>query len=55
MRLRSQRIAFRRPYDNGGKLTGYDAVIPRIRASITLYGLAVLGQLETLFDENEII
>ncbi len=28
----------------GEKLTGYDAVIPRIGASVTFYGLAVLRQ-----------
>ena len=41
-------IASRRPevYYNGEKLTGYDAVIPRIGASITFYGLAVLRQFE---------
>lgn len=33
---------------NGEKLTGYDAVIPRIGASITLYGLAVLRQFEMM-------
>lgn len=33
----------------GGKeLTGFDAVIPRIGASITFYGLAVLNQLEMM-------
>lgn len=32
----------------GQSLEGYDAVIPRIGASITLYGLAVLRQLETM-------
>tara|TARA_R110000787_G_scaffold175012_5_gene287572 strand:+ start:487 stop:1392 length:906 start_codon:yes stop_codon:yes gene_type:complete len=31
-----------------GKLTGYDAVIPRIGASITYYGLAVLRQFEMM-------
>ena len=31
---------------NGKTLTGYDAVIPRIGASITNYGLAVLRQFE---------
>ena len=41
-------IASRRPYVyyNGERLTGYDAVIPRIGASITFYGLAVLRQFE---------
>ena len=34
-------------YD-GAKLTGYDAVIPRIGASITQYGLAVLRQFEMM-------
>jgi len=32
----------------GQPLEGYDAVIPRIGASITMYGLAVLRQLETM-------
>lgn len=32
----------------GQPLDGYDAVIPRIGASITMYGLAVLRQLETM-------
>lgn len=32
----------------GRKLEGFDAVIPRIGASITYYGLAVLRQLETM-------
>lgn len=37
-------IASRRPevYYNGEKLEGYDAVIPRIGASVTFYGMAVL-------------
>jgi ribosomal protein S6--L-glutamate ligase len=41
-------IASRRPeiYYNGHKLEGYDAVIPRIGASVTFYGLAVLRQFE---------
>lgn len=41
-------IASRRPeiYYNGEKLVGYDAVIPRIGASVTFYGLAVLRQFE---------
>jgi ribosomal protein S6--L-glutamate ligase len=33
---------------NGESLTGYDAVIPRIGASITQYGLAVLRQFEMM-------
>ncbi|SEQ41810.1 SSU ribosomal protein S6P modification protein [Faunimonas pinastri] len=33
---------------NGEKLEGYDAVIPRIGASITYYGLAVLRQFEMM-------
>jgi ribosomal protein S6--L-glutamate ligase len=33
---------------NGDKLTGYDAVIPRIGASVTFYGLAVLRQFEMM-------
>ncbi len=43
-------IVSRRPeiYYNGEKLTGYDAVIPRIGASITFYGLAVLRQFEMM-------
>lgn len=32
----------------GERLTGYDAVIPRIGASITFYGLAVLRQFEMM-------
>jgi len=41
-------IASRRPeiYCNGEKLPRYDAVIPRIGASVTFYGLAVLRQFE---------
>ena len=41
-------IASRRPeiYYNGQKLEGFEAVIPRIGASITFYGLAVLRQFE---------
>ncbi|KAF0675285.1 30S ribosomal protein S6--L-glutamate ligase [Profundibacterium mesophilum] len=41
-------IASRRPeiYYNGEKLPHYDAVIPRIGASVTFYGLAVLRQFE---------
>ena len=50
-------IASRRPeiYYNGEKLDGYDAVIPRIGASITFYGLAVLRQFEMMgvFPLNE--
>ena len=43
-------IASRRPqiYYNGSKLPAYDAVIPRIGASITFYGLAVLRQFEMM-------
>ncbi len=43
-------IASRRPevYYNGAKLTGYDAVIPRIGASVTFYGTAVLRQFEMM-------
>lgn len=39
----------------GRALTGYDAVIPRIGASVTLYGLAVLRQFEMMgvFPLNE--
>lgn len=41
-------IASRRPdiYYNGEKLEKYDAVIPRIGASVTFYGTAVLRQFE---------
>lgn len=41
-------IASRRPeiYYNGEKLPRYDAVIPRIGASVTFYGMAVLRQFE---------
>ncbi len=41
-------IASRRPdiYYNGEKLPQYDAVIPRIGASVTFYGTAVLRQFE---------
>ena len=41
-------IASRRPYIfyNGERLPRYDAVIPRIGASVTFYGLAVLRQFE---------
>jgi ribosomal protein S6--L-glutamate ligase len=41
-------IASRKPdiYYNGEKLPKYDAVIPRIGASVTFYGLAVLRQFE---------
>ncbi|TVP93175.1 MAG: 30S ribosomal protein S6--L-glutamate ligase [Thioalkalivibrio sp.] len=43
-------IASRRPeiYYNGARLPVYDAVIPRIGASITFYGLAVLRQFEMM-------
>ncbi|MDJ1007119.1 MAG: 30S ribosomal protein S6--L-glutamate ligase [Paracoccaceae bacterium] len=43
-------IASRRPaiYYNGEKLTGFDAVIPRIGASVTFYGTAVLRQFEMM-------
>lgn len=43
-------IASRRPeiYYNGEQLTGYDAVIPRIGASVTFYGTAVLRQFEMM-------
>ena len=45
---RYMNIASHRPevYYNGEKLVGYDAVIPRIGASITFYGTAVLRQFE---------
>lgn len=50
-------IASRRPeiYHAGKKLTGYDAVIPRIGASVTFYGTAVLRQFEMMgvFPLNE--
>jgi len=35
-------------YYNSEKLSGYDAVIPRIGASVTFYGLAVLRQFEMM-------
>jgi ribosomal protein S6--L-glutamate ligase len=43
-------IASRRPevYYNGESLEGYDAVIPRIGASVTFYGTAVLRQFEMM-------
>lgn len=43
-------IASKRPevYYNGESLKGYDAVIPRIGASVTFYGLAVLRQFEMM-------
>lgn len=43
-------IASRRPeiYYNGEALEGYDAVIPRIGASVTFYGTAVLRQFEMM-------
>lgn len=43
-------IASRRPeiYYKDEKLTGYDAVIPRIGASVTFYGTAVLRQFEMM-------
>ena len=50
-------IASRRPavYYNGEALPHYDAVIPRIGASVTFYGLAVLRQFEMMgvFPLNE--
>jgi ribosomal protein S6--L-glutamate ligase len=50
-------IASRRPevYYNGERLPKYDAVIPRIGASVTFYGLAVLRQFEMMgvFPLNE--
>lgn len=50
-------IASRRPeiYYNGEQLPAYDAVIPRIGASVTFYGLAVLRQFEMMgvFPLNE--
>ena len=44
----SMNIASRRPeiYYEGAKLPRYDAAIPRIGASVTFYGLAVLRQFE---------
>ena len=44
----SMNIASRRPeiYYDGQKLPRYEAVIPRIGASVTFYGLAVLRQFE---------
>ncbi|CUH99978.1 30S ribosomal protein S6--L-glutamate ligase [Leisingera aquaemixtae] len=43
-------IATRRPeiFYNGEQLKGYDAVIPRIGASVTFYGTAVLRQFEMM-------
>ncbi|QDI76605.1 MULTISPECIES: 30S ribosomal protein S6--L-glutamate ligase [Leisingera] len=43
-------IASRRPeiFYNGEQLKGYDAVIPRIGASVTFYGTAVLRQFEMM-------
>ncbi|MEM7642118.1 MAG: 30S ribosomal protein S6--L-glutamate ligase [Pseudomonadota bacterium] len=43
-------IASRRPeiYYNGEKLERFDAVIPRIGASVTFYGMAVLRQFEMM-------
>lgn len=43
-------IASHRPtiYYGGEQLKGYDAVIPRIGASVTFYGLAVLRQFEMM-------
>lgn len=50
-------IASHRPevFYNGEKLLGYDAVIPRIGASVTFYGTAVLRQFEMMgvFPLNE--
>ena len=50
-------IASHRPtlHYEGRKLNGYDAVIPRIGASVTFYGLAVLRQFEMMgvFPLNE--
>jgi ribosomal protein S6--L-glutamate ligase len=50
-------IASRRPeiYYNAEKLPKYDAVIPRIGASVTFYGLAILRQFEMMgvFPLNE--
>lgn len=43
-------ITSRRPtvYYRGEKLSGFDAVVPRIGASVTFYGLAVLRQFEVM-------
>jgi ribosomal protein S6--L-glutamate ligase len=43
-------ITSRRPelHYNGARLEGFDAVIPRIGASVTYYGLAVLRQFEMM-------
>ena len=50
-------IASHRPeiFHNGESLKGFDAVIPRIGASVTFYGLAVLRQFEMMgvFPLNE--
>ena len=55
----SMNIASRRPdiYYNGEKLPKYDAVIPRIGASATFYGTAVLRQFEMqgVFPLNETV
>lgn len=32
----------------GKELTGFEAVIPRIGSSVTLYGTAVLGNIKSL-------
>ncbi|MGD8809806.1 MAG: 30S ribosomal protein S6--L-glutamate ligase, partial [Gammaproteobacteria bacterium] len=45
MNITSQRPDLRY---KGERLTGYDAVIPRIGASVTSYGLAVLRQFEMM-------
>jgi ribosomal protein S6--L-glutamate ligase len=51
------KLSKKRPevFHNGERVTGVDGVIPRIGASITLYGLAVLRQFEMLgvFAANE--
>ena len=46
--LHEHHLAPARVYYKGEKLAGYDAVIPRIGASVTFYGLAVLRQFEMM-------
>jgi ribosomal protein S6--L-glutamate ligase len=51
------RVSRKRPevFHNGERVTGLDGVVPRVGASITVYGLAVLRQLEMMgvFPANE--
>jgi ribosomal protein S6--L-glutamate ligase len=46
--LHEHRLAAAEVYYNGESLKGYDAVIPRIGASVTFYGMAVLRQFEMM-------